>query len=93
MKVNSEYAAAHTSSSPCLFHSDFKILFSNEWLNDCIINSVQRLLKQQFPMCGLQITLCGQNLSFDVVPLNEKYIQILHINGNHWVTVSNMSNY
>ena len=44
-------------------------------------------------MCGLQVTLCGQNLSFDVVPLNKKYIQILHINGNHWVNVSNMSTY
>ena len=70
---------------------DYNILRSTEWINDNIIYAAQSLLKKQFGICGgLQSTQYGHNLSFKVLPLNSKYVQILHVNNNHWVMVSNI---
>ena len=38
---------------------------------------------------GLQDTLLQQNLSWDV-PTGE-FVQILHIEVNHWITISNIN--
>ncbi len=59
------------------------------WLSDSVIHAAQLILSQQFSIQGLQSPQCGCNLTFKVVPLNRKYIQILHVNGNHWIVVSN----
>ena len=72
---------------------DYKILRGNDWINDNIIYAAQSILKQQFGVDGLQSTQCGRNLSFRVIPRNAKYVQLLHANDNHWITVSNIDFY
>ncbi len=52
---------------------------------------MQNCLKRQFSVSGLQPTIRKSDLSLTKVPDNKKYVQILHINGNHWVTVSNIN--
>ena len=37
----------------------------------------------------MQSPLCGQ-LGFKPAGPREKWIQVLHINGNHWITASNI---
>ena len=63
-----------------------------DWLDDNIIWAAQRLLKETIAsnFHGLQSPLCGQNLNFVTVPLRCSCIQIIHINGNHWVAISNV---
>lgn len=41
-------------------------------------------------MEGLQSSQCGLKLTFKVVRLQSKYIQILHVGGNHWIAISNI---
>ena len=65
-------------------------LLGNDWLNDNIINASQLLLKKQFSLQGLRSPQCGRKLRFKVVPLSKIYIQILHVGGNHWITISNL---
>jgi hypothetical protein len=60
------------------------------WLDDGIIDHAQAMLRQQFPtVSGLfatgSITLLGSPPE-----LNTKFVQILHLGGNHWVTASNI---
>jgi hypothetical protein len=54
-------------------------------LSDLVINYAQKKLKTQWPDPGLQSTLLGQNLSFSI---KSSGVQILHVNGNHWVTIN-----
>ena len=92
------------SSSPCksiefwikdlqLYPSDKKILLSkNEWLNDSIINASQTVLKQLTAgqMKGYQNTQLGKKLQFIPLDENDKFVQILHVQASHWITVSNI---
>ena len=73
--------------------ADYKILRRNDWINDNIIYAAQSILKQQFGVDGLPSTQCGRNLSFHVIPHNAKYVQVLHADGNDWITVSNIDFY
>ena len=61
-------------------------LESNEWLDDVLMNLGQNLLRKHRKMDGLQSVLLGQKIAF--VPQFEEFVQILHVNGNHWITVS-----
>ena len=55
-------------------------------LTDKHINAASDMLKREFPDTrGLQPTLLGQNLSFEVV--EPPFVQILHVGNNHWMTV------
>ena len=65
---------------------------SDGWLNDRIIAAVHKLLKQLScnEVKGFQNTLLGQKLAFSPVPPCQKFIQILHVDGNHWILVSNI---
>ena len=57
-----------------------------EWLTDNEITAVLDILRSQFPnIQGFQSTLRGQNLSFK--RLSGSFIQIIHADGNHWITV------
>ena len=57
---------------------DRQCILPNQWLNDKIINVAQKLLKRSHPeVNGLQKTYLGETLT-------------LHINGNHWITISNV---
>ena len=57
------------------------------WLTDEIINAGQNLLEKSYPaMGGLQNTVLGETLSFDICHGN--FVQILNVGINHWITFS-----
>ena len=54
-----------------------------------VITAGQKLLKQLHPhIGGLQSTILGNTLTFDVQ--TSEFVQIIHVQGNHWVTLSNI---
>ena len=64
-----------------------QILSSTRWLDDSLMNMGQSMLLQQHPhINGLQNVLLGQKFAF--TPQAEEFVQILHENENHWITVS-----
>ena len=64
-----------------------QILSSTRWLDDSLMNMGQIMLLQQHPhINGLQNVLLGQKFAFN--PQAEEFVQILHENENHWITVS-----
>ena len=73
-----------------LFQSDKEILLSDQWLNDNIICAAQTLLKRQSKMHGWMSTQLCKSV-FQPIPPRSPFVQILHINGSHWITVSNSS--
>ena len=71
-----------------LCQSERRVILTGEWLWGTHLTAVQVLLKQQFSNINgladtLKMTLKGNTLSSGSV-------QILHVNGNHWITVSTM---
>ena len=60
---------------------------TSKWLDDEDINKVIKLIKNQFQnWAGLHNCLIGH--SYRSFPKTEgTFIQILHVNGNHWITV------
>ena len=47
------------------------------------------ILKKDYPSVkGLQDTLLQQNFSWDI-PTSD-FVQVLHVNGNHCITISNI---
>ena len=75
-----------------LHQDDQSILDSQAWLNDKIIYAAESLLRDQTKgmIFGWQSTLCCNKLDmFRPVPMDLPFIQILHINNSHWITVSN----
>ena len=76
-----------------LYHSDRRILVSRtEWLNDSIIHAAQMLLqKQSKDIHGWRHSLCSKREAlFPLIPLNTKFVQLLNVNENHWICVSNV---
>ena len=66
-------------------HND--ILLYEGWLDDDIINAAQFMLKQQHPKVGgLQSTTLSEK--FTMEPQPGKFVQVMLINGNHWITIS-----
>lgn len=66
------------------------ILESKNWLNDGIIYAAQILLKKctDGEVFGLQ---SPQNAHrFKAVPPQQRFIQIINVKNNHWITVSNI---
>ena len=67
---------------------DIEILETG-WLTDKHILKASNVLKKDYPnVDGLQDTLLQQNFSWDI-PTSE-FVQVLHVNGNHWITISNI---
>ena len=77
-----------------LLQTDKMILSSQtDWLNDTIINGAQSLLCSinEQSLQGFQNTLLGQGYLFRVLATDGRpFVQILHINNNHWVTVTDV---
>ena len=70
-----------------LYNIDKEGLHEGKWLSDTHLNALQLLLKLEFPhINGLQNTLTMNTAMCK--PLPEGSLQILHVNGNHWITVS-----
>ena len=64
-------------------------ILKGEWLNDCVINAVQELLKHDhglLPVGSLQNTLLIPIRQSDIVCYEG--VQILHSGENHWITIS-----
>ena len=62
---------------------------SSRWLNDCLINAAQSLLKAKFPgTLGLQDVGKPQTCSF-VDEGEGEFVQIINCFNNHWVCVTN----
>ena len=61
-------------------------------LNDRIIGAAQKLLEQQsVNICGWQPTVYEQrSTKFKVLKEEEDFVQVLHVEKNHWITVSNI---
>ena len=60
-------------------------------LTDCHISAANQMLLSQFPdVKGLQSTVLRQSASFKVT--KPPFIQILHVGGNHWMTVVAIDN-
>ena len=71
-----------------LSDKDIKVLESG-WLTDEHMLMANNILKKDYPSGdGLQDTLLQQNFSWDI-PSSE-FVQVLHVNGNHWITISNI---
>ena len=61
-------------------------LENGEMLNDTHIDIANQMLRKQYPdVRGLQSPLLGQSLSFAVT--KPPFVQVLHVDGLHWVTV------
>lgn len=52
------------------------------WLTDAVINAAQTLLKRKYTYVG------GRHLTFAIK--RGTFVQILHVHGNHWITISIM---
>ena len=69
-----------------LYSSDKRIILNKQWLWGTHLSAVQFLLKRQFPqISGLEDTTLVLR---EGILLLLKSIQVLHINGNHWIIIS-----
>ena len=63
------------------------LLSTTNWLNDSLVNVVQQLIGKLYPRAnGLQNTLLGQSMAFDV--MRGEFVQALHTGYGHWITIS-----
>ena len=71
-----------------LFYDDLKTILDKQMLTDNVINVVQKMLKRKFTdAMGLQDTLLGQSLTYDVYQ-NKPFAQIIHNGRYHWLALS-----
>ena len=81
---------SHENDSALLRPQEKKGILDGIWIGDETILNAQILMKKKFPyMEGLDDPLKGAFGGFDV--MKERFVQVLHVNGNHWITVSNMA--
>ena len=73
-----------------LKNSDASILQDDSaWLDSSIINAAMMLMKKE-NLHGLQDVLKPQCGGFHHDINIEQYVQIVHINSSHWITLSNV---
>ena len=71
-----------------LLAEDNQTIEEGNWLSDRVRNAAQELLKSiNISIGGLQNTLLAQNMQFTIE--RGRFVQILHVSGNRWITVSN----
>lgn len=94
------------SDSPCkkdpsewlphlgLYMSDQDVIVEKKWLTSNVVHAAQLLLKKQSEQSkihGWMDTQCSRRKDlFPAVPPNSHFIQILHVNESHWITISNV---
>ena len=65
------------------------IMKEDYWLTDEHIDHAQWLLSKQFPGAkGLHSVLAFESNPPKVQKGDKDFVQVLHVGGNHWVTVS-----
>lgn len=62
------------------------LLNDTAWLTCTIIDEAQQLLKSMTPTNGFQSVAIGRTMQFEI--LDDEFIQILHCNTGHWLTIS-----
>ena len=71
--------------------TDIELVRGGKLLTDCHIDIANKFLKRQFPEeRGLQSPLLGQSLIYGVT--EPPFVQVMHVSGNHWVTVVAITN-
>ena len=71
---------------------DIRALNGTGWLNDRHMTYGSSLLKAVFPdVEGLHDTVLQQSATAAVTARGRKYVQVFHVNGNHWITASNIN--
>ena len=74
-----------------MYHSDrCVILTPGRWLWGTHLTAVQLLLKQQFPDINGLIDTFKITHAQKGITLSSGSVQILHVNGNHWITISTL---
>ena len=59
------------------------------WLDDEHKTAAQHLLQEQHSdVAGLQVHHCSRPEHFSYIHKDHSFVQCLHENGNHWITVS-----
>ena len=69
------------------------MLQGQHWINDNVIDVAQQLLKaiaNEKEIGGLQSPQCGKVGQFRPALPRQKWVQILHVNNNHWIVASNI---
>ncbi|XP_077984179.1 uncharacterized protein LOC144438855 [Glandiceps talaboti] len=62
-----------------------------EWISDVTIDEAQALLRKKFPHIGGLYNASVMKVPHQIRPVDEpKFVQIVNMNGNHWITVSNI---
>lgn len=76
-----------TILKPALSSERKRILCSKAWLDDTLIDMGQSLLKAKYThIGGLQSAVLAQK--FALLPQPDEFLQILNVNGNHWILIS-----
>ena len=71
--------------------SDKHLILDGYWLNDRIINAAMALLRDiDDDISGLQDVIVAKKNGFIPKDNTCKFIQIIHIRGHHWITLSNL---
>ena len=85
----SEYSSSKIKTH--LDQKDVTILSSpTGWLTDKHMSVANQILQRDHPLAdGLQDTLLQQNLAWQQP--TSQYVQILHVNKSHWITISNIN--
>lgn len=61
----------------------------NAWLNDSIVCAAESLLSKQSKSTIYGSTLfCDKPEQFKAIPSGSPFVQVLHVNSSHWITVS-----
>ena len=62
------------------------LLNDTAWLTCTIIDEAQELLKSMTQASGFQLVAVGRTMQFEIQ--DREFIQILHCNTGHWLTIS-----
>ena len=78
-----------------LKNTDKCLLQGSYWLNDRLINAAMTLMRNETyekNIGGLQDVIIAEDQGFRCSDSGQGFVQIVHVRGNQWVTVSNLLN-
>ena len=76
-----------------LKNRDKHLIMNDYWLNDRVINAAMKLMRKIAPnFAGLANVILAKKDSFPQSLSLDGFLQILNVQGNHWITLSNAQN-
>lgn len=84
--IYDQYAIIHIG---ILDHEELAPLYSGGQLTSTIIARYQHLLKSKYNVGGLEDPVYG--LQYEFSTQRGHFVQVLHVNQDHWIVVSNMN--